>query len=132
MNASRDISQKSFSPIQSEIFASQKQSRPEFKDRQHNYNNYIKSPLFSPKEEATLQESTVEAKEDGREEIQKLKEHSHKHPNVRYWLNVISRFFWVSQMLVGLYADVTNQQSAPQSRWLNPMCCSSEPKILNK
>lgn len=43
----RDISQKSFSPIQSEIFASQKQSRPDFKDRQHNYNNYIKSPSFS-------------------------------------------------------------------------------------
>lgn len=43
MNA-KDISQKSFSPIQSEIFASQKQSRLEFKDRQHNYNNYIKSP----------------------------------------------------------------------------------------
>lgn len=75
MNASTDISQKPFSPIQSEIFASQKQSRLEFKDGQHNYNNYIKSPLFSPKEDATLRESTAEGKEDGREEIQKLKEH---------------------------------------------------------
>lgn len=57
----RDISQKSFSPIQSEIFASQKQSRLEFKDRQRNYNNCIKS-LF-PQEEATMQESTAEGKD---------------------------------------------------------------------
>lgn len=57
MNAT-DISQKSFSPIQSEIFASQKQSHPEFKDRQHNYNNYIKPPLFL-KDEAILEQRKV-------------------------------------------------------------------------
>lgn len=57
MNA-RDISQKSFSPIQSEIFASQKQSHLEFKDRQHNYNNYIKPNLFL-KDEAILEQWKV-------------------------------------------------------------------------
>lgn len=63
MNA-RDISQKSFSSIQSQIFASQKQSCLEFEDRQHNYNNYIKPPppFFFPKKKATMWESAAEEK----------------------------------------------------------------------
>lgn len=77
MNA-RDISQKSFSPIQSEIFASQKQSHLEFKGRQHNYNNYIKSPpflFFQMKKPQAARINSGRKKEDGGEEIQKLKEH---------------------------------------------------------
>lgn len=76
MNA-RDISQKSFSSIQSQIFASQKQSCLEFEDRQHNYNNYIKPPpLFFSKEKSHNVGISSGRKEDEGEEIQKLKVHN--------------------------------------------------------
>lgn len=45
----RDISQMSFSPIESEIFASQKQSHLKCKDGKHNYNNCINPPFPPPK-----------------------------------------------------------------------------------
>lgn len=66
----RDISQTSFSPIQSEIFASQKQSHLKCKDGKHNYNNYITSPN-TQKYEATLQKTRGAGTEELKDSVWK-------------------------------------------------------------